>query len=1387
MYLYFDKNGVLKEIINDKALRQTNTRNKIYIYIEDLTTIQSITAKYLLPSGLTTPLFEPTIEFLSLQIPYNPKQDLKFFEYYKTYNFIEIPTTFTIANVQYNVLSEAGNVALTVRVDGTALGLIVFNVEESVDGDLEIQSDEYISLAQFYYLMDKIHDVAEGPIINLIGDSTSGTFTEDDLETLQNPLCRIMLKNTHYQTWDGYEHDFLFMYGGKLSDSSIYYSQVYPLIAKKGTTYCSIYRKAQILVINLNSGNWSIRQEYPSAKIDFYNTEQNLNKFTQIIEVESDTSFSDIYDMVKDYGNHAILYYNNQYFYLTIENTYDNYYRFAAISLSNLNESYVATITDTSFDDLLIRSQLFNISKKRVADIPCLDYVRVVSTTPLINLLINKPGNNINYLNSLNVSGIAIGEDDLEGVFIYSLHSINYYSNPSSAQGDFKIINLSTGIVYEGSNVIFSQVDFGRLNWYTIKTYCDLTTEQIITATKSIVVEPDENGLEITWSNDDEGYAIKFTPNERAEHSYYLDVESSAPNSDRYLSLPDKSGILSVKDDIPNIYSARADLYDIAVIQAMIDEGGEGENWNVVNAMGIDIKQKVLNGDYDDINLINVDLNTNNEETFYYSHTGGTSRTVYLAYMLTESNRSVETLVIADIKDLKLKIGDIIYLTETQINANKYISYIKSTRQRVTFYATPIVQVPDVGEGVLTLQINGVEKGTFGANQTSNTILNITASDLGITGGINYLGVTSTTLTNGATTNPITIGGNSVTVSQNDMVIYNGVQYLFNGTSWASITVDLSNYVTKSNSTLPVFSVSSSTSLSTLYVSVYSAKPFILFVTDTDKYYLGNLVQAAVGTTFTFDFIPIGESGVLGHYYGTSISSGTTLSSLFVSQYFVAIDTSNFATTSDLASKISRNNDVLPAFDIDVNSVTTINSLYGLTGSLSRPFVIKVSNSVDNGYFLGIVEWKGTAFDFKFTPFDKFKDTYSYQGQGVSSDVVLATIFNGTNSIYYYRNNPQTFLINQDFVTTGTNYSLSNLIQNNNCDYIKNGDFLIFTNGVIAQVTNLQSNYTYCNVTNPQEIFTPSFVLDQTVQSAYSNWSKIEKGWDVIANVTVGSTTIALKFKKSFETSTYIFYQASYVNHNYTLRFTISNYNWSIIDTELQAKLDSTNIKTINGNSLIGSGDISTSIYQIQQLISTNTIADLYVLIPSDVELVLARYGDDQLLIRCTNSYSNWYETTIFNLDKGDSFYGVVEDSTTLSAFMSKNAPFPYLTTKGQLYNHAISIHYSGSKGLTFNLVNTKKASYTLSDLTGSGSSMPGFDTAIVNLRTNQYSDTSGGAPRTYDQQNAQIGLYQSGDSQGQFLNIVLLIYDSTNGTFSSVSLSGRNAESLSDNVTLIQ
>lgn len=51
-----------------------------------------------------------------------------------------------------------------------------------------------------------------------------------------------------------------------------------------------------------------------------------------------------------------------------------------------------------------------------------------------------------------------------------------------------------------------------------------------------------------------------------------------------------------------------------------------------------------------------------------------------------------------------------------------------------------------------------------------------------ISGGMHYIGVTTTALTDGSTTNPITIGGQSITAKSGDIAIYGELEFIFSST-----------------------------------------------------------------------------------------------------------------------------------------------------------------------------------------------------------------------------------------------------------------------------------------------------------------------------------------------------------------------------------------------------------------------------------------------------------------------------------------------------------------------------------------------------------------------------------------------------------------------------
>jgi len=218
MYLYFNDRGELKEIVNDKALRQgSQDYNYIYVFVEGVNLhTKDISFRYQLESAidenfvLPEAWLEPEDIVDNIEIPYDEKRDLKYFKYYTPYTFARIPTSFDVGGVLYSVLSKAGSVYLTVYLnsdDVNALGLITFNVEKSANGSLEIQSEEYISLAQFNYLKELIARKELNPYANNLFTVLDDISTADlDIYSV-GKLFYDKVTNAFYEkTEDGYAY-----------------------------------------------------------------------------------------------------------------------------------------------------------------------------------------------------------------------------------------------------------------------------------------------------------------------------------------------------------------------------------------------------------------------------------------------------------------------------------------------------------------------------------------------------------------------------------------------------------------------------------------------------------------------------------------------------------------------------------------------------------------------------------------------------------------------------------------------------------------------------------------------------------------------------------------------------------------------------------------------------------------------------------------------------------------------------------------------------------------------------------------------------------------------------------------------------------------------------
>lgn len=175
---------------------------------------------------------------------------------------------------------------------------------------------------------------------------------------------------------------------------------------------------------------------------------------------------------------------------------------------------------------------------------------------------------------------------------------------------------------------------------------------------------------------------------------------------------------------------------------------------------------------------------------------------------------------------------------------------------------------------------------------TTYDIVDQGARDLidGLSAYTAYLGVTTTALTDGATTNPITISGASVTAKAGNIVNYGSAEFIFNGTAWQlfgdlSGLGDLAFKDSATGSFTPAGTVSVSTNATTNKTATVSS------TTGTATYTPAGTVSTptitvtpstatvnsitAVGTLPTFTATVANETLTLGFSQGTLPTKGS--------------------------------------------------------------------------------------------------------------------------------------------------------------------------------------------------------------------------------------------------------------------------------------------------------------------------------------------------------------------------------------------------------------------------------------------------------------------------------------------------------------------------------
>ena len=236
MYIYFDTNGTIKEIVNDKSIRQGSTEaNKIYCYIEGNPTIDDIWYMQKLPSGETSNEVSFKNSTVTKAIPYDAKRDMKYFKDFEQY-------TFYVFTLNAFLVSQKGLNLATIRIvvdnEIFALGELTFNVQENVinvDNGITISQYDYLLLA---YASRTLNEVTANDLDALlddkinakIGDLANGSpkvfDTEYNIEAMHDDEGIAVATDTGYiYVWNDTQEQYISTGMKYIADVSLFYTK----------------------------------------------------------------------------------------------------------------------------------------------------------------------------------------------------------------------------------------------------------------------------------------------------------------------------------------------------------------------------------------------------------------------------------------------------------------------------------------------------------------------------------------------------------------------------------------------------------------------------------------------------------------------------------------------------------------------------------------------------------------------------------------------------------------------------------------------------------------------------------------------------------------------------------------------------------------------------------------------------------------------------------------------------------------------------------------------------------------------------------------------------------------------------------------------------------
>lgn len=304
MYIYFDSNGTIKEIVNDVAIRKGSVDyNKLYVYIEGEPEIDDIWYFQKFPNGSTSNEVSFVDDVVTKAIPYDAKRDMAYFKDFVQYKFY----VFTLTSEYLNISGLAiGTIRIAIDNSIFALGELTFNIQAN-----EVKEDNNITQSQYDYLLlayasrtlseqtgsdlqEVIDDIINAKVEELNPLQPSGTGTTAYITSQTSDIgILISTDNGHWYYWNGTQYADGGNYQAPFYNSSNKLNADYVDDTNSTHKFVTAEQRTQIgtNATNIANNTIAIANRYTKTEVD---TALNLkaDKSTTYTKTEVDTALN---------------------------------------------------------------------------------------------------------------------------------------------------------------------------------------------------------------------------------------------------------------------------------------------------------------------------------------------------------------------------------------------------------------------------------------------------------------------------------------------------------------------------------------------------------------------------------------------------------------------------------------------------------------------------------------------------------------------------------------------------------------------------------------------------------------------------------------------------------------------------------------------------------------------------------------------------------------------------------------------------------------------------------------------------------------------------------------------------------------------------------------